>query len=119
MKALTGIKANIINRIKENGLHTIELITPDNVSTSQELDKGEAVLITNEGKKDLTKGTQGVVGEVKTKEVFYQKTDTLYDEEETLSVRLQLEFRDEVKTTNVLVKELGTEVEIERHLFVG
>ncbi len=119
MKALIGIKEERLNRLRKNNLHTLEIITPDNVATSEELENGELVFITSEGKNDLTVESSGVIGEIKTKDVFRQKVNTLYDEVETLTVRLQVEHMDEGRVKNVLIKDLGVEVEIEKNLFVG
>ncbi len=119
MKTLTGIKKETIKKLRQNELHTFELITSDNVEIAGKTKEGEDIFITQEGKKDITPESKGVVAEVKSKKEFYQKIDTLFDEEEALAVRLQVEYVGEGEIRDVILEDKGVEVEIEENIWMG
>lgn len=119
MKGLTGIKKDKINRLRENELHTFELLTVDNVGIAEKMETRENIFITKESKKDVKTGTKGVIAEVKSHKTFYQKVDTLFDEENTLSARLQVEYIGEAEVTSVIFEDEGIEVEIEEDVWMG
>lgn len=119
MKSLIGIKEETMEKLRQNELHTFELIASDNVETARKLEEGEDIFITQEGKKDVSMESKGIVAEVKSSKKFYQKIDTLFDEEETLAVRLQAEYVGEGEIKDVILEDKGVEVEIEKDLWMG
>lgn len=117
MKTIMGIKEEKIERLKKNKLQTFELITTDNVETSEKIKEGEDIFITAEGKMDIKRDTEGVLAEANKIERFYNKVGDLFDEEEALTVRIQVEYIEEVKTEDVILEDKGVEVEVEEHLW--
>lgn len=119
MKSLIGIKKETIEKLRENELHTFELIASDNVGTASKIEEGEDIFITQEGKKDINIESKGVIAEVKSRKKFYQKINTLFDEEEALAARVQFEYVGEGEIKDVILEDKGVEVEIEKNIWMG
>ncbi|MFW5902261.1 MAG: DUF473 family protein [archaeon] len=119
MKTLIGILDESMRDLKENEIKTLELVTPDNVTTAENLERKEEVFITSAGKRDAKPGTKGIIAEVKHKKRFYNKIGSLFDEKEALTVRIQLEYLEEAEAKDVMIEDRGLETEIEKHFLFG
>lgn len=119
MKALINLKEEKVCKVKQSGIHTLELVTPDNVSMAEEIEEGEDIFITSEGKRDIKQGSEGIIAEVHSIKKFYTRIGTLFDERETLVARVQLEYIEDAKVEDVVIKDRGAEVEIEEHFWMG
>ncbi len=119
MKTLLGILEEKMKELKENEVKTMELVTPDNVTTAENLKKGEEIFVTSVGKKDIKSGTEGILAEVKSTKRFYNRMGGLFDEKEALTIRVQLEYLEESKVKDVMIEDRGVETEIETHFLFG
>jgi len=119
MKTLISILEESLKDLKENEIKTLELVTPDNVKTAENLERGEEVFLTTAGKRDAKPGTKGVIAEVKYKKRFYNKIGSLFDEKEALTVRVQLEYLEDADAKDVMIEDRGLETEIEKHFLFG
>jgi len=119
MKTIIGILEEKMKELKENEVKTFELVTPDNVTTAENLEKEEEIFVTSAGKKDIKPGTKGILAEVKDKKRFYNKMGGLFDEKEALTIRLQVEYLEEAEVKDLMIEDRGVDTEIEKHFLMG
>jgi len=85
-----------------------------------QLDVGDMVFLTDESPEDVKKKTQGVVARVKSRQISMQRVyhgnDSVYEEKEILSARVQLEKKFIAVVKVVERGDLGAPlvVEVER-----
>ncbi|MEM3412244.1 MAG: DUF473 family protein [archaeon] len=116
MFALFAISWPEMQDLRRLKIKTFELTCTDHVITSQKIKKGDSIFITNVSKADISKGTEGIIGQVVNVKTDYWRTvPEEFDEKEVLTTRIQIKYINVgiVKKFKDLGPGFGIEVEVE------
>ncbi len=115
--ALTGIADSVIDILKKHNLRTLEIRNPLNFLGIIELNVGDDVLLTSTSLQDIKEGTPGLIARVMQKQIsvhsILSSNDIYIEERETMSVRIQLEYRSIARVKSVVSNKLGKPIRID------
>ncbi len=115
--ALTGIADSVIDILKKHNLRTLEIRNPLNFLGIIELNVGDDVLLTSTSLQDIKEGTPGLIARVMQKQIsvhsILSSNDIYIEERETMSVRIQLEYRSIARVKSVISNKLGKPIRID------
>ena len=94
---LSGISPDVIKKLEQDKIKTIEIRSPHNFLSAIETNLGDIIFLTTTSQDDIRAGTAGVIAKIIEKQVamhrMIQKTEDFYEEAEVQMARLQLEMK--------------------------
>src|SRR3990172_2656056 len=120
---LSGISPDVIKKLEQDKIKTIEIKSPHNFLSAIETNLGDIIFLTTTSQDDIRAGTPGVIAKIIEKQVsmhrMIQKTEDFYEEAEVQMARLQLEMKGHarVRRTQCCVIGEATIVDADEVLF--
>lgn len=92
---LSGMRRSVMEELARDRLKTMQITSPHNFFAIMKLNTGDLVFLTDESPEDVNRKTQGIVAQVRSRQIsmqrFYHVDASGSEEREVLSARLQLE----------------------------
>jgi len=122
MFVISGIKAEVLRRLRTRGEVTVEVVSCRNVRAAHECKEGDEIFITDEFFEDIGRGTLGIVATIVQKDIGESRVSANHygDEMEITRARLRLRFSAMGEVEKTEESEVPR-VEIRRseHLIIG
>ena len=122
MFVISGIKAEVLRRLRTRGEVTVEVISCRNVRAASKAEEGAEIFITDDFFEDVGRGTLGIVARVVKKDIGESRVSANHygDETEITRARLRLAFSAMGEVEKMNTGEIP-EAEIRRseHLIIG
>ena len=122
MFIISGIKTEVLRRLRTRGEVTVEVISCRNVRAAHEVQEGDEIFITDEFFEDIGRGTLGIVAKVITKDIGESRVSANHygDEMEITRARLRLRFSAMGEVEKTGESEVPrAEIRRSEHLIIG
>ncbi len=114
---LSGISPEVIKKLEQDKIKTIEIRSPHNFLSAIETDVGDIIFLTSTSPYDIRAGTIGVIAQIREKQVamhrMIQKTEDYYEEAEVQMARLQLEMKGHARVRRAQCCTIGEAIVVD------